>query len=1065
MSDTDSQTYDDPRHASIVKLIQEKLGVHLTNAEHIEKENLDTLKTLKAEVDTLVKQGSDWITELDQAIAKKEEALADQKVKAPGINIDLDEDAPNGKPAKKPPSSTRETKTGHFTKNDGKDRRPSDVGAASKSLNDVSEEHKANANKRPVTAKDTKKGDKSVDKKPVPPKTVKNPKEEKKTDAKEDEDAEGGKPKKDDKKAPVQKATGKGKEEKKTGGKAEDAKEEEAAHPANPELEAIVNEIDANSLTNIKSSKNPNAAILKTLQAIVQLTFGKNEKWEEIKNRLTDQRKFLKALPCLDVEKIPKKNLEAAQKLVTDGDLTEASTTKASPAAGTLYKYLIAAIKLVEPTYNSPEEVEKLEEETNPERPELKEILDQITDAQLAELKASKKEPVAKVFQAALELTQGKSVVWKEISQTYLASQKALHKVLRVPFETLPKTNVESASKIVNDSKLTEESLKKVHVAAAEIYKWLVAALKIADPSYNSPEEVVKQQEEAERLEEEKNPENPELKAILDEIQEAWLVETRALRTPLDSAIKTLQAISQLTHGKELPWKEIVTTYLQSVKGLRKTLKLDFGNIPKENLEVSKKKITDSKLSENNAKKASVLIATLYKWLIAAIKLAEPEFKSPEEIAAEKAESGEAEQQPEETKTSTKKAGDKGKDTKKDTKKDDADKKAPAPTPAKNTTKTQPSKEDKKAAGKVENPTEEGKTDKKAPAKNTTKTQPPKEDKKPAGKAGNKAEGENADAAGKGKGKGKGDDKKDAAPTPAKNTAKTQPPKEEKKTGGKTATKAEANPENPEIKAALDTIEKHVLTEMKSLPNPPAGVLQITQVLSLLTQGKPSEWKLLVKSHLADLPTLHKAMNVNYTKVGKKNVEAARKLIDDNNLTEELLRTKSYAASLLFRVAQVALKLADPSHSQSNGDSEKPNAQQAEEQGQASEEKVEEVKAEESQASQENHEAKPEEHTDNQTEQKTQEQTNHQPETKVEEHHEQKKAEEQHEQKTEQHHEQPAEHKPEVHLNGDQAVPNHEEKRQEAPAAVEEGKSEANHTEATTAESTNHQNLNHDLSE
>ena len=159
---------------------------------------------------------------------------------------------------------------------------------------------------RPLTGKDTKKGDKPVEKKPVPPKPVKNPKEEKKTDAKEDEDTEGGKTKKDDKKAPVPKPTGKGKDDKKTGGKAEDTKEEEAAHPANPELEAIVNEINTNSLTDIKSSKNPNAAILKTLQAIVQLTFGKNEKWDEIKNRLSDQRKFLKALPCLDVEKVPK---------------------------------------------------------------------------------------------------------------------------------------------------------------------------------------------------------------------------------------------------------------------------------------------------------------------------------------------------------------------------------------------------------------------------------------------------------------------------------------------------------------------------------------------------------------------------------------------------------------------------------------------------------------------------------------------------------------------------------------------------------------------------------------
>ena len=120
---------------------------------------------------------------------------------------------------------------------------------------------------------------------------------------------------------------------------------------------------------------------------------------------------------------------------------------------------------------------------------------------------------------------------------------------------------------------------------------------------------------------------------------------------------------------------------------------------------------------------------------------------------------------------------------------------------------------------------------------------------------------------------------------------------------------------NPELKAALDAIESHVLTEMKCLPSPPASVLQINQVLSLLSQGKPSEWKLLVKSHLLSTQTLHNAMNVDYSKVDKKNVEAARKLIDDNKLTEELLRTKSYCASLLFKVAQVALKLADPSHS------------------------------------------------------------------------------------------------------------------------------------------------------
>ena len=443
--------------------------------------------------------------------------------------------------------------------------------------------------------------------------------------------------------------------------------------------------------------------------------------------------------------------------MVTDGELTEASTTKASPAAGTLYKYLIAAIKLVEPTYNSPEEAEKLEEETNPERPELKEILDQITEAHLTELKANKKDPVAKVFQAAIELTQGKNLPYKEISQNYLASSKALRKVLRVPFETLPKTNVEAASKIVTDNNLTEESLKKLHSAAAEIYKWLVAALKLADPSYNSPEEIVKQQEEADRLEEEQNPENPDLKAILDEIQVTQVVEFKATRTHTDSAVKTIQAVLLLALGKELSMKDFISTYLSGLKAVHKVLKLDFSNLPKENLEAAKKKITDGKLSENNAKKASPFIAALYKWLIAAIKLAEPDFKSPEEVAAEKAESGEVEPQPEESKTTTKKGGDKGKDTKKDTKKDDADKKA-APTPAKNTTKTQPPKEDKKAAGKAgnkaegnaENPTEEGKaeegkTDKKTPAKNTAKTQPPKEDKKATGKAGNKAEGEKTD--------------------------------------------------------------------------------------------------------------------------------------------------------------------------------------------------------------------------------------------------------------------------------------------------------------------------------
>ena len=146
MTDTDPQTHDDPRHATIFRLIQEKLGLPLTNAERIEKENLDTLKTLKAEVDTFIKQGSDWITELDQAIAKKEEALAEQKAKAPAFNIDVDEDTINGKPAKKPPSSTRETKTGHFTKNGGKDK-PSEPAIGSKSLNDVSEEHKTNANR------------------------------------------------------------------------------------------------------------------------------------------------------------------------------------------------------------------------------------------------------------------------------------------------------------------------------------------------------------------------------------------------------------------------------------------------------------------------------------------------------------------------------------------------------------------------------------------------------------------------------------------------------------------------------------------------------------------------------------------------------------------------------------------------------------------------------------------------------------------------------------------------------------------------------------------------------
>lgn len=114
---------------------------------------------------------------------------------------------------------------------------------------------------------------------------------------------------------------------------------------------------------------------------------------------------------------------------------------------------------------------------------------------------------------------------------------------------------------------------------------------------------------------------------------------------------------------------------------------------------------------------------------------------------------------------------------------------------------------------------------------------------------------------------------------------------------------AQAEPLVQQAEAALDTLNKKDLGEMKSLKKPPPGVDDVTAVVLILLDGNPKDksWQAACKSmnnvdaFLGRLKS-YKAL-VDSNQVAKKNVDACRSYLELPHFEKEIISGKSKAAA------------------------------------------------------------------------------------------------------------------------------------------------------------------------
>ena len=162
--------------------------------------------------------------------------------------------------------------------------------------------------------------------------------------------------------------------------------------------------------------------------------------------------------------------------------------------------------------------------------------------------------------------------------------------------------------------------------------------------------------------------------------------------------------------------------------------------------------------------------------------------------------------------------------------------------------------------------------------------------------------------------------KKTAVPSPVKKTTispakpkKTTAAKEEKKTPNDEKKEPEQpeQPENSELKAILDSIDFKEIDYIRALPNPPRVIIDISKAIFQLTNGGLFDWTSFRESHLKGKKTLHRALNINFSAVDIKNVEEAKKILAEGEVTEELISRVSKVCVLLFKWVNAAIALIE----------------------------------------------------------------------------------------------------------------------------------------------------------
>ena len=162
--------------------------------------------------------------------------------------------------------------------------------------------------------------------------------------------------------------------------------------------------------------------------------------------------------------------------------------------------------------------------------------------------------------------------------------------------------------------------------------------------------------------------------------------------------------------------------------------------------------------------------------------------------------------------------------------------------------------------------------------------------------------------------------KKTVASNPVKKTPTTSPvkpkisskPKEEtKKSEEEIPKKEETQPENPELKAILDSIDFKEIDYIRSLPSPPVIIINVSKVIFQLINGGPFDWTLFRQNCLKGKKTMHRVLNINLSGVDAKTVEEAKKIIAENNVTEESIAQVSRVTVSLFRWAKKAIELIE----------------------------------------------------------------------------------------------------------------------------------------------------------
>ena len=103
--------------------------------------------------------------------------------------------------------------------------------------------------------------------------------------------------------------------------------------------------------------------------------------------------------------------------------------------------------------------------------------------------------------------------------------------------------------------------------------------------------------------------------------------------------------------------------------------------------------------------------------------------------------------------------------------------------------------------------------------------------------------------------------------------------------------------------AALDTLNKKDLGELKSLGKPPAGVDDVTAVILILLQGNPKDksWKAAQKM-MKDVSQFLQALKdfkpkIDAGEVQKKHVDACRPYLNLEHFNRETMLKKSGAAA------------------------------------------------------------------------------------------------------------------------------------------------------------------------